>query len=286
MNWFQHDADSTQDAKVKKLLIRHGAVGYAVYFHCLELIVGNVCETNITFELEHDSEIIADNLKITGNSEKSGREIVEDIMRTIVDLGLFTNDNGHIFCFKLLKRINMSMTSNKGLREAIAIAKEENHDDVMTNHDKVMTRHATYLPTNQPTLPTKKESPEIPAIPSKPKLEICTEIKDIANMIVSLHKEHTDHGYNPTQKQIEGWYGDIEKLHRIDGRSYEDIKMALYWAKVVSKFWPPNIMSGAKLRKQFDTIWAQMKQGNASYSKPVKDLSNGYKMPDNMDTLP
>ena len=24
MNWFQHDADSTQDAKIKKLLIRHG----------------------------------------------------------------------------------------------------------------------------------------------------------------------------------------------------------------------------------------------------------------------
>lgn len=165
MNWFQHDADSTQDAKIKKLLIRHGAVGYAVYFHCLELIIGDVCETNITFELEHDSEIIADNLKITGTGEKSGREIVENIMRTIVGLGLFTNENGHIFCYKLLKRINMSMTSNKGLREAIASAKEENHDEIMTRHDKIMSHHATYLPTNQPTIPTnqKEEAPDKPA---------------------------------------------------------------------------------------------------------------------------
>jgi hypothetical protein len=164
MNWFQHDADSTQDAKIKKLLIRHGAVGYAVYFHCLELIIGDVCETNITFELEHDSEIIADNLKITGTGEKSGREIVENIMRTIVELGLFTNENGHIFCYKLLKRINMSMTSNKGLREAIASAKEENHDEIMTHHDNIMSHHATYLPTNQPTLPTnQEETPDKPA---------------------------------------------------------------------------------------------------------------------------
>ena len=162
MNWFQHDAGATQDAKIKKLLIRHGAVGYAVYFHCLELIIGNVCEHNITFELEHDSEIIADNLKIGGTGEKSGREIVEDIMRTIVDLGLFTNENGHIFCYKLLKRINLSMTSNKGLREAITQAKEENHDAIMTHHDSVMI--PTYLPTNQPTLPTnKEETPDKPA---------------------------------------------------------------------------------------------------------------------------
>lgn len=173
MNWFQHDADSTQDAKIKKLLIRHGAIGYAVYFHCLELIIGDVCETNITFELEHDSEIIADNLKIHGTGDKSGRDIVEDIMRTIVDLGLFTNENGHIFCYKLLKRINMSMTSNKGLREAIATAKEDNHDEIMTHHDNVMTRHATYLPTNlptnQPTIPTKRETPDKPAKSQKHK---------------------------------------------------------------------------------------------------------------------
>jgi hypothetical protein len=163
LNWFQHDADSTQDAKIKKLLIRHGAIGYAVYFHCLELIIGDVCETNITFELEHDSEIIADNLKIAGTGDKSGRDIVEDIMRTIVDLGLFTNENGHIFCYKLLKRINMSMTSNKGLREAITSAKELNHDEIMTHHDKVMSHHATYLPTYQPTIPTNKETPDKPA---------------------------------------------------------------------------------------------------------------------------
>lgn len=137
MNWFKHDTGSTQDAKVKKLLIRYGAVGYAIYFHCLELIAGNVSDTNLTFELEHDSEIIADNLHIHGTADKSGMMLVEEIMRYIVELGLFTCSDNKIFCLKLLKRLDLSMTSNETFRSMIIKAKQS-HDDIMTDHDRVM----------------------------------------------------------------------------------------------------------------------------------------------------
>lgn len=137
MNWFKHDTDATQDAKVKKLLIHYGAVGYAIYFHCLELIAGDVTEANLTFELEHDSEVIADNLHIKGTADKSGVMIVEEIMRFIVDLGLFTCSENKIFCLKLLKRLDSSMTSRESFRQGIARAKLS-HDEVMTDHDLVM----------------------------------------------------------------------------------------------------------------------------------------------------
>lgn len=168
MNWFQHDTDSTQDAKIKKLLIRHGAIGYAVYFHCLELIASDISESNLTFELEHDSEIIASNLFIKGTADKSGIEIVEQVMRDIIDLGLFSESDGRVFCLKLLKRINMSMTSNPTFRTAINNKKEQYHDTVMIHHDNVMSRHET-LPT-LPTLPTKKDTPDKPAKYQKHKL--------------------------------------------------------------------------------------------------------------------
>lgn len=146
MQWFKHDTDSTMDFKIKKLIIRYGAVGYAIYFHCLELIASGIDDTNITFQLEHDSEIIADDLRIQGTSDKSGREYVEEIMRFMIQLGLFEESNGHIFCFKMLKRLDSSMTSNQRLRKLISSAKENystlaltnNHDEVMTNHDEVM----------------------------------------------------------------------------------------------------------------------------------------------------
>lgn len=142
MMWFKHDADASTDAKIKKLLLRYGAVGYAIYFHCVELIVSDISESNITFELEHDSEIIADNLKIKGTAGQSGIDIVNDVMRYIVELGLFEDQNGHITCYKILKRLDTSMTSNPRFRAVIAEAKRENHDGVMmescSNHDSIM----------------------------------------------------------------------------------------------------------------------------------------------------
>lgn len=151
LKWFKHDADASTDAKISKLLIRYGAIGYAVYFHCLELIAGNVSNENITFELEHDSEIIADNLRIRGTSDKSGMEIVEEIMCYIITLGLFENHDGRITCFKMIKRLDSSMTSNPKFRKLILEAKEhhdlldESHDYNKESHDTVKSSADTIM---------------------------------------------------------------------------------------------------------------------------------------------
>lgn len=144
MKWFKHDSDASSDAKIKKLVIRHGAIGYAVYFHCLELIAGNVSNDNITFELEHDSEIIADNLRIKGTAEKSGVQVVEEIMHYIVQLKLFENHDGRITCFKMIKRLDSSMTGNPAFRKLIADAKKS-HDLIGESHDTVMMRHDSVM---------------------------------------------------------------------------------------------------------------------------------------------
>jgi hypothetical protein len=139
VQWFKHDADATTDAKLKKVILRHGAEGYAVYFHCLELIAGNVDISHVTFELEHDAEIIADNLRIRGTAEKSGIAIVEDIMRFLVDLGLFSENDGRIYCIKMASRMDKSMVSRpmRSLLESSA-----NHGSAMaqpcTSHGSTM----------------------------------------------------------------------------------------------------------------------------------------------------
>lgn len=56
---------------------------------------------------------------------------MQEVMRYIISLDLFTENDGHIFCFKLLKRLDSSMTSNPKMRELITSAKEH-HDGVMT----------------------------------------------------------------------------------------------------------------------------------------------------------
>lgn len=50
-----------------------------------------------------------------------------------------------------------------------------------------------------------------------------------------------------------GWLSDMEKLHRIDERTYEQITNAIHWCQA-DDFWRTNIMSPAKLRKQYDVL--------------------------------
>ena len=49
------------------------------------------------------------------------------------------------------------------------------------------------------------------------------------------------------------WYRDIERLHRIDGRTYEQIEKAIHWCQD-DDFWKANVMSPAKLRVQYDQL--------------------------------
>lgn len=124
MKWIQHDSDASLDSKLQKLRIRFGMEGYGVYWLLLELIAKDVTEKKLTFELEHDSELIAHYTGINIDQ-------INSMMAYMIDLGLFENTGGTITCMKLLKRINTSMVSSPTFRKAITEIKS-NHDPVMT----------------------------------------------------------------------------------------------------------------------------------------------------------
>jgi hypothetical protein len=54
---------------------------------------------------------------------------------------------------------------------------------------------------------------------------------------------------------VNRWAKDIEKMHRIDGRSWENIEQAIEWS-MNNPFWQKNIWSGANLRKHYDRLEA------------------------------
>lgn len=204
MQWFKHDSDSATDAKLRKLTIRHGAEGYAIYFHCLELISGDVSEHNLTFQLEHDSEIIADNLKIKGTADLSAIDRVNIIMKYIVELGLFQEADGRIFCLKMLKRLDLSMTSNKRFRDLITKAKENsNKQVVMTHHDTIMQeekekKEEKDIIENQDYL----SSTQIHGIPEEQDNRFLTTYFKYYNQYYGLQKAPTDKDFQ-TIKELE-----------------------------------------------------------------------------------
>ena len=124
MRWFKHDADANRDPKLEKVLMRYGAEGYALYWLCIELIAAPIDKHNITFELEHDAEILAHRLRMDSNK-------VEEIMHYMVGLGLFEMDasSSRITCLKLATRLENSIVKNPNLKEAQLLIKSGINSD-------------------------------------------------------------------------------------------------------------------------------------------------------------
>lgn len=73
---------------------------------------------------------------------------------------------------------------------------------------------------------------------------------------------------NPKARKanFQTWAKHIDRLHRIDQQSYEDIEKVIRWTQN-DTFWLKNILSTENLRKQFDRLWLAM--GNKP--EPVKE---------------
>jgi hypothetical protein len=75
------------------------------------------------------------------------------------------------------------------------------------------------------------------------------EVHDACNLLADLIAGNGSKRPAVTDK----WLADMERLHRIDERSWEQITKAVHWCQD-DDFWKANIMSPAKLRKQYDQL--------------------------------
>jgi hypothetical protein len=71
------------------------------------------------------------------------------------------------------------------------------------------------------------------------------------------------------------WQSDMDKLNRIDERSWDQITRAIEWCQA-DDFWRGNIMSPAKLRKQYDQLRlaAQRNTKQSKFTKTMDWLKN------------
>ncbi len=86
------------DVRIKRVLRKYGADGYALYNYILESIAGNLSAKNPLPDLEETSDDIAFDLNIDTLR-------VQEIVSFCVNEGLFTQDEmtGHIMCVKMYK---------------------------------------------------------------------------------------------------------------------------------------------------------------------------------------
>lgn len=87
---------------------------------------------------------------------------------------------------------------------------------------------------------------------------------EMVDILVSLIQEN-----NPEWQmrgRMEKWAEDINKIHRLDKRTYEQIKFMIQWVQNDS-FWRQNILSASKLREKFNDLIPKVKAG-LSKDKP------------------
>lgn len=71
---------------------------------------------------------------------------------------------------------------------------------------------------------------------------------------------------------LETWAEHIEKLHRIDGKTYEQIEFMIRWVQANS-FWRKNILSTAKLREKFNQLIPQVHEDHAERIKKSRQAT-------------
>lgn len=206
MQWFKHDSDANMDAKLQEVLLDYGLEGYGLYWYCIELITSKLDKNNLTFELEHDSRIIARN---TGSTQQK----VQEMMRKFIDLGLFDENEGNIRCLKLLKRLDSSMTNSKQMREFITTAKQR-HDHVMTSTDNVM------LEENRKEKNIKESKPDYTHILVDQVIDMYNTVKSTEQPNWTSVESRTKSRVSTTKKRI----ADVQ--HRIESK---DPRVTMDW---------------------------------------------------------
>lgn len=85
------------------------------------------------------------------------------------------------------------------------------------------------------------------------------------SLLSKIEEQNPDHKKPDLQK----WANDIRLMHEQDNRSYDKIQKMIDWSQN-NDFWSGNVLSAAKLRKQYDTMAAQA-------NSEVKGKTIGYR---------
>lgn len=157
-NWFPHDSNARNDEKLVRLLMKHGAAGYGVYFMILE----RLCEDTNYMSVK-DYNMIAFNFRVDASLVKS---VVEDF-----GLFVFTDDGKYFYSESFTRRMGIkdgvktkrSAAGKKGNSVRWAKKAADDDDEERQSEEEPAPEPALFA---QQTQAQQAEQPPEPAPPS------------------------------------------------------------------------------------------------------------------------
>ncbi len=189
---------------------------------------------------------------------------VRQAIRAGVDLDLITIlDSGEIWMNEIQNFIGQSSTEADRIREYRNSLKQKS---LTVTKKQSVQMYDKSTPEIERELELKKEK-DIPhstnADTQSKKQEDSESMKQARFLSQFLFDEcrriDEKFGIGKDRVTVERWAKDIEKLIRIDKRTFYEVKEVIAWAKS-HHFWTVNIMSGVKLREKFPRLYTQMRK--------------------------
>jgi hypothetical protein len=112
MKWTQHQNNSRYDAKVRRLIKKHGPTGYGVYWLLNESIAEKLDE-NLECLLEHDLESFSDEINCS-------EQIVRQVLDYCLEIGLITKQGEKYQNKKILKYADKWTKDKLGIKSLIS----------------------------------------------------------------------------------------------------------------------------------------------------------------------
>jgi hypothetical protein len=118
---------------------------------------------------------------------------------------------------------------------------------------------------------TKSNSLKINNIKNKQSEEVPLAAKQLATRLFKwIEKNYPNRQHD--EKDTKKWAADIDKMNRLDGHSWDDIRDMIDWTQK-HDFWHRNIKSGSKLRAKYkdlqDQKFDESKPKQNGFNKPV-----------------
>lgn len=293
--YFPHDTNAFLDPKIRYIITEYGVWSYALFWVIIEMM-----SSQRDFKLKYKG--LAESiypllqgkpLKVNGENgiatltDWNNKQIscdmkfiyeipinlIEATLEACLEVGLFVLEpDGKIHSISLDERMSEIQRKSElkseigrigGLKSGLIRAKKS----ILSKQNEAEVEPSFEANEQNKIKENKiKENKTIDILDSNSIISKVSSIDlELSNIFVSHIKENL-----PTFKEpdINKWAEEIERIHRIDQRPYDLIKAVIIWSQQHS-FWRKNILSPAKLRKQFDRLCIEAKT-DIDNKRPVK----------------
>lgn len=243
-SYFPHDFNARLDRKILRMRKVLGIEGYGIFWMLIEVLA---VQEDFSYPLA-DIDLLADEF---GTSN----EKVESVIK---QFGLFKIDrDAKFFSLSLIARMQKyieiseraRLAANKRWEKAQKL-KESNANALQMHSDGNAIKEKDIK--EQERKGNKKKEKDF----KKLFVEDSNEFR-LSKLLYDLMLINNPKAKKPN---LQNWCKHIERMHRIDERSYEEIEGAIRWSQQDS-FWLKNILSTETLRRKYDRLYLGAKNG-------------------------